>query len=188
MEIYVIRHTEVDVEKGSCYGQSDVALSNDYLQHIDQVKSKLPSEFDQVFSSPLKRCRILAQHITAAKIEYHNSLMEMHFGTWENQLWDNINALQLQEWMDDFVYAKTPEGESLELLYKRVSLFIDELRGHKARRIALVTHAGVVRCIWAYLLDIPLENIFKIPINYGEGMVFKLGGTKELDQIVKMVF
>lgn len=187
MEIYVIRHTEVDVEKGCCYGQSDVDLSQDYLQHIDQVKSKLPSEFDQVYSSPLTRCRILAQHITTTEIEYHNSLMEMHFGTWENQTWDSINDLQLQEWMDDFVYTKTPEGESLELLYKRVSLFIDELRSQKHQRIALVTHAGVVRCIWAYLLDIPLENIFKIPINYGEGMVFKLGEVKEFDQIVNMV-
>lgn len=186
MEIYALRHTRVNVEQGSCYGQSDVALSDDYLQHLADVKAKLPADFEKVYSSPLKRCTLLAQHITNTEIEYDSDLMEMNFGDWENQLWDNIDYNSLNEWMNDFVYTKTPNGESLELLYNRVNTFVERLRNQPHKKIAVITHAGVIRCLWAYLLDIPLQNIFKIPVNYGEGLIFKLGETKELDQIVKM--
>ncbi|MNK36165.1 putative phosphoserine phosphatase 2 [compost metagenome] len=185
MEIYVIRHTRVSIEKGTCYGQFDVPLNSNFLQDIATLKYKLPNDFDKIFSSPLKRCSLLAEHISLEGIEYHDSLKEMSFGSWENKTWDSIDSELLNEWMDNFVFTKTPEGESLYLLYERVSLFIDQLRSQKYGKIALVTHAGVIRCLWAYVLNIPLESIFKIPIDYGEGMIFKLGDNKSMDQIVK---
>lgn len=185
MEIYVIRHTQVCIEKGTCYGQFDVPLSSDFLKDIAEVKNKLPTDFDKVFSSPLTRCSLLAEDISSIGVEYDDSLMEMSFGSWENKTWDSIDSEQLNEWMDNFVFTKTAEGESLHLLYERVALFLDRLRSQKHEKIALITHAGVIRCIWAYVLNIPLENIFRIPIDYGGGMVFNLGESKKLDQIIK---
>ncbi len=188
MEVYVVRHTAVAVDKGICYGQTDVALSPDYVSHIHDVQTRIAEDFDQVYSSPLNRCRLLAEQLSTNSVICDDALMEMNFGIWENTPWESMDPLLSKAWMEDFVYTKTPEGESLELLYIRVSAFVEQLRNQPHKKVAIVTHAGVVRCIWAYLLDIPLQNIFKIPINYGEGMVFKLGETKELDQIVKMVF
>lgn len=91
MEIYVVRHTKVSIEKGTCYGQSDVPLDNDYIKDIIKVKNRLPHDFDKVFSSPLKRCCLLAESISTLEIEYHDSLMEMNFGDWENKTWDTID-------------------------------------------------------------------------------------------------
>lgn len=185
MEIYVIRHTRVSIENGTCYGQFDVPLEATFLQDIADIKNKLPDDFDIIFSSPLKRCSLLAEHISSEKLVYNQSLMEMNFGTWENKTWDSIDQKLLNEWMDNFVSVKTPGGESLELLYERVIIFFEWLRTQKHKKVALITHAGVIRCIWAYLLDIPLENIFKIPIDYGKGMIFNLGEEKKLDHIKK---
>ncbi|MBW3519936.1 alpha-ribazole phosphatase [Flavobacterium sp. NKUCC04_CG] len=188
MEIYVIRHTRVQVDSGVCYGQSDVLLHRDYLQHIAEVKHKFPSDFDKVFSSPLQRCTLLAAQLTSNEVIYDRRLMEMDFGLWENKTWDNIASEQLDYWMENFVTTQTPDGESLILLFQRVCAFVEQLRNQTHRRVALVTHAGVIRCIWAYLLDIPLENIFKLPVDYGHGLIFKLGSTKSLDQIIKTSF
>ncbi len=185
MEIYVIRHTQVEVDSGVCYGQSDVLLHGDYLQHISEVKHKLPSNFDKVFSSPLQRCSLLAEQLTSPEIIYDHRLMEMHFGAWENQTWNSIASEQLDYWMEHFVSAQTPHGESLTMLYERVCAFVEHLRNQSPHKIALITHAGVIRCIWAYLLDIPLINIFKLPVDYGNGLVFKLGSMKSHDQIIK---
>ncbi|WP_430612668.1 alpha-ribazole phosphatase [Flavobacterium sp. JP2137] len=185
MEIYVIRHTEVSVPAGSCYGQTDVPLTAQADEQIQAVVQQLPTDFDQVISSPLTRCRLLAAQISAVDRNVDDRLMEMNFGQWENQTWDDLDSEPLRLWMEDFVYTKTPSGESLEELYLRVEDFVEQLRLQDYKKIALVTHAGVIRCIWAYLLEIPLHNIFKIPVVYGETLVVKLGEDKNRDQLVK---
>ena len=63
--------------------------------------------------------------------------------------------------MADFVNVKTPNGENLLELAERVKLFLDELRNQQHNKVLLITHSGVIRCIWSYLLEIPLQNIFK---------------------------
>lgn len=187
MEIYVIRHTTVSVKKGICYGQFDAVLSHGFMNEIMQVKNKLPNDFDKIFSSPSSRCGILAEVISSNKVEYHNNLMEMNFGIWENTPWESMEQQVLTEWMNDFVFKRTPEGESLELLYERVALFIAGLRTKKYKKVAIITHAGVIRCLWAYVLNIPLENIFKIPVDFGEIMIFKLADERKLDSVLKKV-
>jgi alpha-ribazole phosphatase len=47
----------------------------------------------------------------------------------------------------------------------------------------IVTHAGVIRCIWAYLLNIPLGDIFKLNVGYGEVLRCKLSPEPAADVI-----
>lgn len=183
MEIHVIRHTAVDVPKGVCYGQSDVALAATAPQDIAAVIAKLPNEFEQVYSSPSSRCALLAAQLSTPDVAYRPDLMEMNFGEWENKKWDELDQVLLGNWMNDFVTTKTPSGENLEDLFERVNAFISMLRRQDFNKVAIVTHAGVIRCMWASILEIPLHNIFKIPVNYGSGIVINLGKDKAYDQI-----
>ncbi|WP_316842587.1 alpha-ribazole phosphatase [Pedobacter gandavensis] len=185
MEVYVIRHTAVAVEKGICYGQYDVPLADSASQDINELLAKLPDDFDQVYSSPSSRCQLLASRITQHVPECESRLMEMNFGDWEHQKWNDMDQEALGIWMADFVNEKAPSGESLTILFNRVQGFIEEIRKQEFKKIAIVTHAGVIRCIWAYLLDIPLQNVFKIPVDYGNGLIFSLNKDKTLDQIRK---
>ena len=186
MEVFVIRHTMVAVLKEFCYGQTDVALSDTFESEWTALKDQLPTDFDAVFSSPLMRCQLLAQKISD-NIETDKRLIELNFGDWEMQKWAAIDSEALNAWMYNFVSAAPPNGESLAALNKRVHEFMDDLRQKKGvKKVILVAHSGVIRCIWAYLLEIPLNNIFKLPVGFGEILRFKLGETAAFDVIKRM--
>jgi alpha-ribazole phosphatase len=69
--------------------------------------------------------------------------------------------------MKDFVNVSVPGGENFQMLYDRVSAFYKELSTHNADKAAIIAHAGVIRAVIAYVLEIPLKNAFKIPVAYG---------------------
>ncbi len=174
MEIYVIRHTQVAVGKDVCYGQSDVPLADSFLEEVVALKEKLPTDIELVFSSPMPRCQNLVRALGYKNARLESALQEMNFGDWEGKKWNDLPAEPLRLWMENFVETKTPNGENLAELFERVATFIDDLAEQPPAKVLLVTHAGVIRCLWAYLLEIPLENIFKIPIAYGEIFSFDL--------------
>lgn len=186
MEIYVIRHTQVAVGKDTCYGQSNVSLADTFIQDIVHYKNELPKDFDIVYCSPLIRCKDLATTLQLKNIAYQDALMEMNFGDWENKKWNDLNQTELNKWMVDFVNIKTPNGENLIQLFERVKVFADNLRLQEHKKVLLVTHAGVVRCLWAYLLDISLQNIFKIPVGHNEIFIFNLTKNSYTDSIKRI--
>lgn len=185
MEVYVIRHTPVQVEKGICYGQTDVLCGPDFEKIAEQYRQQLPSDIDKVFTSPLTRCKQLAEKLDLSSIEPVPALMEMNFGEWEGVRWDDMDQEQLRRWAEDFVFINAPSGENLAELSSRVNHFMDSLRKQSFKKVLLVTHAGVIRCLWAYLLGIPLNNIFKIPVGFGEVMSFYLGIESNEDFITR---
>ena len=84
--------------------------------------------------------------------------------------WDDINQEELNKWMTDFVNEKTPAGECFTDLHQRVKEFFDEiiiLHNSEKETVVIITHAGVIRSILCQVLDIPLRNAFKIPIDLG---------------------
>ena len=57
MEIYLVRHTSVDIPAGYAYGQTDVPLRPSFEDEAEAVKKNLSGHtFDKVWSSPLTRC------------------------------------------------------------------------------------------------------------------------------------
>jgi len=186
MEVYVIRHTPVAVGKDTCYGQSDVSLAESFPKDFTYYENQLPSDFDVVYCSPLKRCTDLASALKCEKIRIENALLEMNFGDWENKKWEDLNEAELNNWMADFVNVKTPNGENLLELAERVKLFLDELRNQQHKKVLLITHSGVIRCIWSYLLEIPLQNIFKFNVDYFQVLLFNLQVEKQLDSIKRI--
>jgi alpha-ribazole phosphatase len=63
---------------------------------------------------------------------------------------------------------------------------MDRLRMEEHKKVLLITHAGVIRCLWAYLLEIPLQNIFKIPVAYNEIFIFNLTKNSNTDSIKRI--
>jgi alpha-ribazole phosphatase len=192
MDIYLIRHTRVALDSGICYGQSEIELAPEFDQQLAELKQQLPQKFDAVYSSPLQRCTRLAEQFSAG-IEQDDRLKEYNFGDWEMQPWDDINTAELYAWMQDFVQLRPPGGETLVEMFARVSQFMDELRqtghqqsGHQPpenKQILISTHAGVIRCVWAYLLQIPLAQIFKINVGYGKALKIHLGDNPDHDAV-----
>ncbi|GEM53749.1 phosphoglycerate mutase [Empedobacter brevis NBRC 14943 = ATCC 43319] len=184
MQVFVIRHTKVNISSSVCYGQTDVDLAETFWEEAKELHKKVNHEFDAVYSSPLNRCQELAKTFTK-EIIFDERLKEFNFGDWEMKFWNKIPSEQIRPWYADFVQTQTPNGESMEEMFLRVSDFMNELRTKEHDRILIVTHGGVIRLIWCYLLQIPLQNTFKIPVNYGEIFQFKLGENKVEDFILR---
>ena len=180
MEIYLIRHTTPHVEKGICYGQSDLELAKNYKEDFKTVLSKVPKHNNyHVFSSPLQRCLLLAKQFKG-KLVTDPRLKELNFGDWELKPWNSINEDELTPWMNNFVTHKVPHGESYVELAKRVNASIHEILNNNDNSntpIVIILHAGPLRAFLAQLLNVDLKNSFNIKINYGD--VFHVRKTKE---------
>ena len=183
MQLSIIRHTRLNLATGICYGQSEVETASSFNEEKNQLIEKLDQSFDRVIASPLSRCTRLAESLSPKILETDSRLLEYNFGDWELKKWDDLNQPDLQLWMDDFVNVAPPNGETLVEMMGRVSQFLDELRHTQDGHIVIVTHGGVIRCIYSYLLDIPLENLFKISIGYGDVHRCILGNAKIEDSV-----
>jgi alpha-ribazole phosphatase len=172
MQVYLVRHTTVAVEKNICYGQTDAPVSNNFEEEANALQKKLPTDFDTVYCSTLSRCVQLANKLTQLPIHYDERILEYHFGDWENQPWDNISKEVFDNWMENFVTQPSPNGESIQIMYNRITHFLNEMAHKNHQKVLIVAHAGVIRCVWAYLLQIPLQHIFKLPVGFGEVFVF----------------
>ena len=167
MQVYLIRHTTPNIAKGICYGQLDVSIEPTcFEKEFENIQMKLPKGIEQCYSSPLIRCSHLAQRLFGTPVIDAN-LMEINFGDWENIAWNEIPSDKLTLWMNDFVNIKTPNGESYIDLHFRNTQFLNSILEKEYQKVAVVTHAGNIRSIISYVLDLPLQNSFKIELNYG---------------------
>ena len=169
MEIYLIRHTTPAIEAGICYGHSDIDITESFKKEAEIIAKSLPNTIQQVISSPLRRCRKLAEILFPdhAK-ELDDNLKEIHCGDWELKKWDDIPKEILDPWMKEFVTTPFPNGESYEQFYRRVINQFEEIVHNYRGSIAIVTHGGVMRSILSYITYTPLLNSFdRFEIPYG---------------------
>lgn len=169
MEIYLIRHTRPDIEYGICYGQSDIDVASTFKDDARAVKAKLEDvPCDLCFCSPLQRCVKLAHRlVSASDISFSTRLKEMNFGEWEMQPWNTIDQGELNSWMEHFTDTAPPGGESMNQVMERSRHFWNRLMEKEFDSVFLVTHGGIIRCMIAHILDLPVEKAVKFDVDYG---------------------
>jgi alpha-ribazole phosphatase len=167
-QIYLVRHTKVNVPSGICYGTTDVSLASTFAEEYKEVQKQLEGKiFDIVYSSPLIRCTQLAKRIAPDNYITDSCLSELNFGEWEGKTWDEIYQTPYgKEWMERYMDLACPGGESYRDLYKRVEKFIKKLEINK--NILIITHAGVIRVCMHILNNIDSFKTFRLDIKYGE--------------------
>ncbi|MDX2130300.1 MAG: alpha-ribazole phosphatase [Chloroherpetonaceae bacterium] len=173
MEIYLVRHTTPSVDLALCYGQTDLDLADSFESEAAAIKEKLPLVFDAVYSSPLQRCAKLAGFLTQGPVHYDARIMEISFGEWELKPWDDIGKDEIEHWAENLEHRAPPGGESLSDLFLRVNEFIDEITKMKYDRVLIVTHGGVLRSVLARVLEMPVRNIFRFKLSFGDAFLFK---------------
>lgn len=173
MEIHLIRHTKVAVPNGICYGKTDAELRSDWENDFNEIV--LDRDYHSVYTSPLKRCTQLASYFEFDFIS-DQRIAEIDFGDWEMKAWDEIPSEQIDPWYQNFVTETPPNGESLESFQARLQDFMEEIqKKHENDKILIITHSGIIRLIWQYILEFPIENMFRIQPQYGKKTII----TKE---------
>ena len=180
MDVYLIRHTPVAVPSGTCYGASDIELALGWPEELERIRGKLPLARltgDNLYTSPLKRCRTLAQSLHPGA-KPNELLREMDFGEWELKPWGDIPREHVEAWLADLENVAAPGGESLADVYARGAAFLRQLEA-EAHEIAFVmTHGGMLRCLLAHALGLPLGNADRLQIDYGGVSKIRLEGPR----------
>ena len=141
----------------------DVELEDSFASEFKRIEKHLP-QVDEIFSSPLKRCLTLAEHLAVmTEVKVDSRLTEMHFGRWQGHNWDDIPRTEIDTWADNFFDYQGHEGESVMDLRTRVAGFLDELDGNQNQLI--VSHAGVIRSAIALRTN---SDERQIQVAYGE--------------------
>ncbi len=200
MIIDLIRHTTPDVPSGTCYGQSDLTLESSYPDEFEKIYKKIAPHgqeepYDLLITSPLKRCKQLADTLNAKHRRTDERIKEYDFGDWELLPWSEIKGKQSETWMKNFVDQPAPNGESMLIMQQRVMHFWQELIEELAdttqssnvqkppKSIAIVSHSGVQRLLHADILKTPLEYMFRLQLDFGAVIRLKHDVKNELTTI-----
>lgn len=116
MDLYLIRHTSVDVPAGYSYGQTDVPLRETFEAEAATVKEELNKiAADKVYTSPLSRCVRLATYCGFEDAWKDDRIKELNFGSWEMKSWDEVsNHPHSEAWFKDWIHVPTPEANLLK--------------------------------------------------------------------------
>ncbi len=150
MALTLLRHTTPLVADGICYGRMDMDVASSFASEVRAILPRL-SRPAAIVSSPLKRCRILADAIAekmGLPVQLEARIREMDFGAWEGRAWSDLPRHELDLWASDFLNARPHGGESVAMLRARV---MDALHDYQAAGSdhLLVTHSGVIKAALA---------------------------------------
>lgn len=173
MNVYLVRHTAVDVPRGMCYGQTDVPLKETFPQEAAAVTGRLDavlpdkSILDAVYTSPLSRATRLAEYCGFVDAVHEPRIMEINFGQWEGQYYDSIRDPRLQEWYEDYLHVRATGGESFNDQFNRVAAFLTELKSQGKENVLCFCHGGVLICSKIFAGLLAPEHAFSSLDDYG---------------------
>lgn len=178
MKIVLIRHTSLAIASGICYGQSDIDVSTTFIDEASIVQASLSDyTFDHIYTSPLQRCVKLADYCGFPDAIRDNQLLELNFGDWEGQNWNDIQDDNLNTWYNDWINTACTGGESFMMQYQRYLNFITKLQSypdHQSATIAVFTHAGILHCARVHKGLDRFDNTFEQKLQYGEILTIEI--------------
>ncbi|MDW7668463.1 MAG: histidine phosphatase family protein [Bacillota bacterium] len=164
MKIYITRHGETKWNiEGRIQGHLDSELTHKGIEGAKKLKERLSRvDIDLIVSSPLERAHKTARIIKGNReidIELNSKLKEINCGEFQGNRFEDIWREnpgvkdRIRENPFGFIY---PDGESLEIFYKRVTKgFHEILEKHEGKDILVVAHGGTIRSIVAEMFDKP---------------------------------
>jgi alpha-ribazole phosphatase len=211
MQLIAIRHTDVALQPGICYGQLDVGIEPEALARrapalLACIREVWPENAHfMAFSSPLLRCCSLYAAFQAMTLgNAHGKgvsgawpapivdprLMECSFGEWEGKPWNAIGRTESDAWAADFVNRAPPGGESLGALDARVQAWWRDAqaqaRAQGIEHLLMVGHAATIRTLMLRAAGMPLSEFGAMPLAYGEAVLFETSGDNPVSGFTRL--
>jgi len=120
-----------------------------------------------VWTSTMRSARETAARIKQNKYVEWRALREIEAGVCDGMSYDQIKVRFPQEYrarMKDKLRYRYPRGESYFDVITRLDPVIFELERQK-EPLLIVGHLAVLRCLYAYFLDLPIEELPFLTIN-----------------------
>lgn len=170
-QIIFIRHGETDWNRiKRIQGHIDIPLAQSGIDQAQQLGSRFADEarsgarLDAVWSSDLMRAQQTAQPVAQTlqiPVQLAAGLRERNYGAFQGHDSDEIAA----RFPDEYAHWQTrdpgfapPEGESHRAFYHRILHALEPLiEAHRGGRIAVVTHGGVLDCVYRFARGLALD-------------------------------
>jgi probable phosphoglycerate mutase len=191
-DLLFIRHGETDWNRQQRFqGQTDVPLNAAGQAQAQRLGARLAGEpHDDFFTSDLSRARETAAPLAAAWGKAPvalRGLREQHFGVLEGL---DVPTIKLrhadlwQRWLEQRGDFALPGGESLVEFHARVLAAVRELaEAAPGRRLAVVTHGGVLDMLWRTVHGLPVAGLRTCEIpNTGINRLRWVNGSLHIEQ------
>jgi alpha-ribazole phosphatase len=155
-------------------GHCDVALTDKGIRQAKLAAERLAGErISAVYASDLNRAFKTAECIASK----HNlpvaaipELREINFGDWEGMTFEGISDPINNHWSEEMTKvfshpgeAQIPGGENFIQVRERAMSALHKLvAAHPDQTIVVVSHGGTIRTVLCAILDINLNNLWKI--------------------------
>lgn len=181
MNVFCLRHTEVDkISRDWIAGKTEVNLTPNGERQALKLATNLVRQysFDQIYSSPMKRCLHLAEifrNLTEQEFTIDERLAECDFGQWEGK---RLN--ELYEKNPEIDLFNPPGGESVEEFCERVyGFWREEILNLKSKNILIVAHGGTNSALMVKLTRSSKEKFWDFMQSYGGLNEIEVNGHKE---------
>ena len=154
--VYLIRHAQTAWNaEGRFQGQVDTTLSPTGRRQALALGTRLAKlGLPAIYSSDLARAREtaeLAASVGQLRVEVDPAFREVDVGEWQGLTFDQVREIMpssFEEWQLGRPGFHFPKGESYEEAAARAMRRIEEVcRGPSGRRLAVVSHGGVLRAL-----------------------------------------
>ncbi len=152
-------------------GQIDDPLSETGWQQMrSAVGDHCP--WDRIVTSTLCRCQDFACELSerhGLPLQSEPRLKEIGFGEWEGRSASELmvdDPERLFRFWSDPLNNTPPKAETLHEFEQRViTAWNDILQQYSGQHVLVIGHAGMIRMIVRHVLQMPLENMFRLRVD-----------------------
>ncbi len=163
MKLYVIRHglTKCNVEE-KYNGKLDEDINEIGILQAKKAQKIIKNlDIDLIICSPLLRARHTCDIINVNNIPviFDSRIEERDCGIYTGK---EHGEFYYTDYWNYYSKAKVEGLETIQDLFKRIKIFLDEIKEkYKDKNILLVTHGGVARVIYFYFNELPKDGMIQ---------------------------
>lgn len=176
-QLFLLRHGTTPANKENRFaGRTHETLHPDGETQIKQVAQYLQGyAIEKIFCGPSSRTKVSAEimgTITDAPICLVDSLDEIHLPHWDGLTKNEIRSRYGDEyptWLEHPDTFHVPGCETLTQVQNRAVLEVERiLDKHSGKKVALISHLIVLRCLVLHYQGLELKKFREIKINNGD--------------------
>lgn len=181
LRIDLLRHGETTLNH-TLRGSTDDELTELGWQQMHQTisydQSSVQTQWDFMFSSPLKRCFSFAQRLSEQvqiPLMQDHRLQEIHFGDWEGistqQIYAKTPELLENFWQSPTRYTPPNAERYLDFQYRikqALQAIKEQMLITQSQTALIVTHGGVIKLLKCMALQQSLDDILKMSAELGQ--------------------
>ncbi len=175
LELLLIRHGQTDWNASHLVmGRRPIPLNEVGVKQAEDLSQYLKNaDLSAIVSSPVKRAHqtaeIIAKRHDGIEIQIDDGLAEIDYGDWIGRSFDEVAGENQELWQlyhEDPTEVELPGGERMADVTKRVSKTLEDIRErYEDGRIALVSHADVIKVALLNLLSMEMKRIINFSID-----------------------